>query len=77
MPRVDKEAGREYQKRYDAERHRLHVLKCHAYLGGHCVDCGATENLEISHNDIKLFDPLVRQYIPERHWDPSFPLRGV
>lgn len=60
--------SREKQLNLWRERRRLFKIKCLAYLGGVCIDCGASDNLEFSHNN-----PTGKEFnIPEKcglDWD--------
>lgn len=54
-----KEYMREYMKTYSAKRR----LKALAYLGGVCVACGTTDDLEIDH-----VDPSTKSFTLARGW---------
>lgn len=50
----NKEKYNEYMKAYMLKRYHEHKRKTIEYLGGKCVCCGSTENLQIDHKDPKL-----------------------
>lgn len=62
MPYKNPEQKKKYDREHGIERYHVFVLKCHEYLGEtpRCVDCGVSDDLEISHNDpfSKSFNPL-------------------
>jgi hypothetical protein len=47
MPFASSEAQKEYQRKWRAERREKGI----AYLGGKCVKCGSTEDLNIDHKE--------------------------
>lgn len=44
-------ASREYHRKYNKNRYRKLRKEIIEYLGGKCVRCGSTENLEIDHKN--------------------------
>jgi hypothetical protein len=58
----------EAKREYERERKRLWRIKAHGLLGGKCIICDSTDNLEFHHKDPKLkrFN-LARAY--SRRWE--------
>lgn len=56
MPKKGKEYN-EYMRVYMAERYRTRRAKALAYLGGKCVVCGTTADLQLDH-----IDPRTKTY---------------
>lgn len=50
--------NKEYDRIYQLERYRKRRIEAIEYLGGECVQCGATERLELDHinPDTKSFE---------------------
>lgn len=51
MPHKSREDYNEYMRKYNLNRFYQRKEKAIAQLGGKCVDCGSTENLEFDHVD--------------------------
>jgi hypothetical protein len=51
MPYKDKEKYNEYQREYQKKRARERLAMARKRLGGFCVRCGATDDLDFDHID--------------------------
>ena len=49
----DKDENREYMRKYMLERYHRRKQEAIASLGGKCVVCGSTENIEFDHKERK------------------------
>ena len=60
------EALRAYNRAYSRDRYARRMAEIHAALGGKCVVCGSTENLDTHHLDpsTKSFDLSTRHSLP-------------
>lgn len=61
MPRVDKEHYNEYMRGYMLKRYHERRAAAVAKLGGKCVVCGTTEDLDLDHiNPVDKSFPIGR-----------------
>lgn len=51
MPQKDREAYNAYQAKYQLKRYHDRMIEARTILGGICIDCGSSQNLEIDHVD--------------------------
>lgn len=67
VPYKDPEKQAAYQRNYHREYHRKRydriIAKMHAALGGRCVVCGTTNELEIDH-----IDPSTKEFAVTLKW---------
>lgn len=64
--------SKEENKAYLRERYHNQRSTFIAYLGGHCVKCGATEDLEFDHIEPALKSFTIAKLWPERQLDEVY-----
>lgn len=57
-------SNREYMRQYMKDRYHRRRREAAEFLGGRCVDCGVTENLEFDH-----IDPKTKLFTLSKGWN--------
>jgi 5-methylcytosine-specific restriction endonuclease McrA len=61
-------ARQKYLRNYQNAWMKRRRLRAIALLGGHCAECGSTENLQVDHVDPESKDPLLRALKTASFW---------